>query len=195
MKKSMLALLAGLSAAALLANPAQAQATAAAGAATDTAPHAYIGLGVGVVSNPSAGGRRATGKIFGGYEFNRNWAVEGGITGFRTSDFLFWDGTQDGLVSEGHVRSRAAYVAGKYTMPINEDFAAYGKFGLSHSERKVSTPQWSFTDRDTGLYAGVGAQYKLTRDVAAVVEYERYGKRKTFGPKADVYSVGLKYGF
>jgi OOP family OmpA-OmpF porin len=31
--------------------------------------------------------------------------------------------------------------------------------------------------------------------VAAVVEYERYGKRKTFGPKADVYSVGLKYGF
>jgi OOP family OmpA-OmpF porin len=191
MKKTMLAVLAGF----LAMGGAQAQTTAAASAAADTAPHAYVGLGVGVVSDPSAGGRRATAKVFGGYEFNRNWALEGGFTGFRTSDFLLWDGTQDGPVTEGHVRSRAAYVAGKYTIPINENFAAYGKLGLSHSERKVSSPQWSFTERDTGLYAGLGAQYKLTRDLSAVVEYERYGKRKTFGPKADVYSVGLKYGF
>lgn len=194
MKKMMFALLAGLSAV----GAAQAQTAASTLAANaDTAPHAYIGLGVGVVSDTVAGGRRANAKIFGGYEFDRNWGVEAGFTRFRTSDFYYWDGNQQGTVNDGHVKSYRSYAAGKYTVPLNENFSAYGKFGLSYSVRKVSVPKagLGYTDRDTGLYAGLGAQYKLTKNVAAVVEYERFGKRKENGPKADVYSIGLKYGF
>jgi OOP family OmpA-OmpF porin len=198
MKNLIISLLASLSAI----GAAQAQTTADTSPArlgAETTPHAYIGLGLGVVSDTTAGGRRATAKIFGGYEFNRNWGVEAGFTRFRTSEFMAWDSTSDGGfdVSPGSMKTWRSYAAGKYTMPISEKFSAFGKFGLSHSERKVSVPKqgWSYTDRDTGLYAGLGAQYKLTKDLDAVVEYERYGKRKVYGPKADVYSIGLKYGF
>jgi len=90
------------------------------------------------------------------------------------------------------VKSYRSYAASKYTVPVNENFSAYSKFGLSYSKRKVSVPKAGLYDtvRDTGLYAGVRC-----RNLAAVVEYERYGKRKENGPKADVYSIGLKYGF
>ena len=80
---------------------------------------------------------------------------------------------------------------------VNENLSAYGKFCLSYSERKVSVPKAGLYDtvRDTGLYAGLGVQYKLTKNIAAVVKYERYGARKQNGSKADVYSMGLIYDF
>jgi OOP family OmpA-OmpF porin len=88
------------------------------------------------------------------------------------------------------------YVAGKYTMPINEQFAAYGKLGLSNSKRALSTPSGlSYSKYDTGAYAGVGVQYALNQNVSLNAEYERYGKDKDFGAKADVWTVGAKYSF
>lgn len=194
MKKMMFALLAGLSAV----GAAQAQTAASTSLTTaDTAPHAYMGLGASAVGDTIGGGLKVHPKIFGGYAFDRNWGVEAGFMRFRTADFFYWDGNQQGTVADGQVKGYRSYAAGKYTVPINENFSAYGKFGLSYSVRKVSIPKVGLrdTERDTGLYAGLGAQYKLTKNVAAVVEYERYGKRKENGPKADVYSVGLKYGF
>lgn len=198
MKKLIVSLFASLSAI----GAAQAQTAADTGAtklAAEARPQAYVGLGLGVVSDPTASGRRATAKIFGGYDFTPNWGVEAGLAGFRTSEFTAIDYRQDGSYDwgQGKVKSYRAYLAGKYTMPVTERLSAVGKFGLSYSERKVSVslPGWSFNDSDTGLYAGLGAQYKLARNLDAVVEYERYGKRKNFGPKADVYSIGLKYGF
>jgi OOP family OmpA-OmpF porin len=193
-------LIPGVLAAFLAAGAAQAQTAdgaPAAPAATD-APHAYVGLGVGIVSDPTAGGRRANAKIFGGYEFNRNWGVEAGFTRFRTSEFTAINMRPDGYdLAQASLKTSRAYLAGKYAVPINEKFSAYGKLGLSHSESKVSAglPGWNYTVSDNGLYAGLGAQYKLTREIAAVVEYERFGKRKEGGPKADVYSAGLKYSF
>jgi OOP family OmpA-OmpF porin len=198
MKKLILSVLASLSAI----GAAQAQTTADSGPTKLTAeakPHAYVGLGLGIVSDTIAGGRRANAKIFGGYEFNQNWGVEAGLAGFRTSEFTAWDWTPDTgyIFGKGYAKTTRAYLAGKYTVPIGERFSAFGKFGLSYSQRKTSAEMrgWNYTDRDTGLYAGVGAQYKLTGNLDAVVEYERYGKRKVSGPKADVYSIGLKYGF
>lgn len=195
MKNPILVLLAGC----FTAGAAQAQTAGAAGTALDATPHAYVGLGVGVVSDTTAGGRRANAKIFGGYEFDRNWGIEAGFTRFRTSEFTALNWSPDGAYefAQGRMKTSRAYLAGKYAVPINEKFSAYGKLGLSHSESKVSAPLpgWNFRVSDTGLYAGLGAQYKLTRDIAAVVEYERYGKRKDSGPKADVYSAGLRYSF
>ena len=43
--------------------------------------------------------------------------------------------------------------------------------------------------------ADAGLQYKLTENVALTGEYERYGKKKMLGAKADAFTVGLKYGF
>jgi hypothetical protein len=38
-------------------------------------------------------------------------------------------------------------------------------------------------------------QYNLNQQVALTAEYERYGKSKDFGAKADVWTVGARYSF
>jgi len=38
-------------------------------------------------------------------------------------------------------------------------------------------------------------QYNLNQQVALTAEYERYGKSKAFGAKADAWTVGARYSF
>ncbi|MGZ9046182.1 MAG: outer membrane beta-barrel protein, partial [Telluria sp.] len=89
------------------------------------------------------------------------------------------------------------YVAGKASAPINEQFSVFGKLGAAYnkSEMRSSTPGLSRNDSDTGVYAGLGAQYNLSQQVALTLEYERYGKSKDFGAKPDVITVAARYNF
>jgi OOP family OmpA-OmpF porin len=172
---------------------ASAAAMTAAQAQTTTAPRAYIGAGVATADQASGDSYKANAKVFGGYELNQTWAVEGGYTDFRKADIYVG---QAGGIVKGSADGYGLYVAGKYTMPINDQFAAYGKLGLSNSKRAVSTVTGnSYSKYDTGAYAGVGLQYTLTQNVSLNAEYERYGKDKDFGAKADVWTVGAKYSF
>jgi OOP family OmpA-OmpF porin len=140
-------------------------------------PHAYVGLGAAIADDTSRDEYRVSPKVFGGYEFTPNWGVEAGYTRFHDA---------------AGYNSNSSYVTGKYTVPLDDRFSAFAKLGLEHSERT----NWSRrTDRDNGLYGGLGVQYALNRNLALTAEYERYGKDKSFGAKADVYTVGLKYGF
>jgi opacity protein-like surface antigen len=141
------------------------------------APHAYVGLGAAIADDTSRDEYRVSPKIFGGYEFTPNWGVEAGYTKFDDAP--------------GY-NSNSSYLAGKYTVPLDERFSAFAKLGLEHSERTNWSRQ---TDRDNGLYGGLGVQYALNSKLAITAEYERYGKDKSSGTKADVYTVGLKYGF
>ena len=173
--------------------------TAAVGAAqaqtTQTQPRAYVGVGiatadhvnssVGGLTNFDSDGYKASGKIFGGYEFDQNWGVEAGYTNFDKED-----------VAGGTVKGSGTYVAGKYSIPLAERVTGYGKLGVAYNERKYSSSTLGQVNSyDTGLYGGVGVEYKLNEKLAVNAEYERYGKDKAFGAKADVYTVGLKYGF
>jgi len=190
MKKLILALIAG---------------TAAMGAAqaqtTQTQPRAYVGVGVatadhedssvGGLTNINSDGYKASAKIFGGYEFDQNWGAEVGYTDFRHSDFNY----ANGVGGSGRTKGYGYYVAGKYNYPVNDQVAVYGKLGLQHSERKLESPALNLKDSDTGAYGAVGVQYNLNQQVALTAEYERYGKSKDFGAKADVWTVGARYSF
>jgi OOP family OmpA-OmpF porin len=174
MKQLILALVASIAAV----GAAQAQSTTANPPyAAGFTPHAYVGVGAAIADEVWNGDYHVSPKIYGGYEFTPNWGVEAGYTQFHEkSDY----------------NSNGSYIAGKYTVPIDERFSAFGKLGLQHSERTNLARQ---TDRDNGLYGGIGVQYALNRNLALTAEYERYGKDKSSGAKADVYTVGLKYGF
>jgi OOP family OmpA-OmpF porin len=185
MKKMMMALLAGLSVAAL-ANPAQAQTT------TGTAPHAYVGIGMAAAENRIVDAWKADAKIFAGYQFDQNLGVEAGFTRFGRVGVHF--ATIDRNI-DGRTKGSSSYIAGKYTMPLNEQVAAYGKLGVAYSERSYVSNFGALGEHDTGIYAGAGLQLKLTGHLALTGEYERFGKKKTFGAKADVFTLGLKYGF
>jgi OOP family OmpA-OmpF porin len=160
-------------------------AVAGAAQAQTTTPHAYIGIGAATANNKSTDDYKTNAKVYGGYEFDQNWGVEAGYTNFDKVDTPF-----------GNVKGSGTYVAGKYSMPLGDRFTGYGKLGVSYNERKFSNSLGAQANNyDTGLYGGVGVEYKLNEKLAVNAEYERYGKDKAFGAKADVYTVGLKYGF
>jgi opacity protein-like surface antigen len=186
MKNVIFALLAVLSAV----GAAQAQTTAPTTADTD--PHAYIGIGVANAENRVVDAWKSDAKIFAGYQFDQNFGVEAGYTNFGRVGFHY--PTFDGGIS-GSTRGQSTYVAGTYTMPLNDRVAAYGKLGVEYSQRRYSSNVGALGEHDTGLYAGAGLQVKLTGNLALTGEYERYGKKKTLGAKADVFTLGLKVGF
>jgi OOP family OmpA-OmpF porin len=193
MKKLIFALIAG--AAAMTAAQAQ---TAEAG------PHGYVGIGAATADHDykldSAGitgvnsdGYKASAKVFGGYDFDQRYGVEAGYTDFRSSNLNF---TQNGATGSGSAKGYGVYVAGKATAPITDEFSAYGKLGVAYSHRELNTSTGlNSTNHDTGAYAAVGVQYNISPQVGLTAEYERYGKTKDFGAKADVWTAGVKYSF
>jgi OOP family OmpA-OmpF porin len=173
MKKLIVALIAGAAAM-----------TAAQAQTVDTQPHAYVGVGAATAKNVQTDDYRTGGKIYGGYQVNQTWAAEAGYTDYGNKD-----------VANGTTKSNSYYVAGKATMPINERFNAYGKLGVQHSERKFDSAALNVKDTDTGAYGALGVEYKLNQQVALTAEYERYGKEKDIGAKANVWTVGAHYNF
>ena len=190
MKKLIFALIAGTA----LAGAAQAQ---------TTGPRAYVGVGVATAdhdynlagtTNGSSDGYKASGKIFGGYDFDRTWGAEVGYTDFRSSDYNYtFNGATGRATSDGH----SFYVAGKATAPINEQFEVFGKLGVARNKSSLSATNAVFNrdESKTEGYGALGAQYNINKQVALTLEYERYGKSKDFGAKADVWTVAAKYNF
>ena len=181
-----------------------------AGAAAMTAAQAqtgmsrgYVGVGIATAettytvagsSNMGDPGYRASGKIFGGVDINQMWGAELGYTDFRSANANYSIGATPGNISsEGH----SWYLAGKASMPINEQFSAFGKLGAARNTISISssTVGYNREDTDTGLYAAIGAEYRLTPQIALSLEYERYGKSRDLGPKPDVWTVAAKYSF
>ncbi len=177
-----------------------------AAAAAMGAAHAeggYVGAGVstsdhnfklGGASNVDGDGWKAAGKIFGGYEFTPVWGVEAGYTDLRSADGTYNIGTTPGSINTDGSRT---YLAAKATMPVNDQVSVYGKLGVGYSKLDVSTtvPGASWNDNKTEAYGGIGAQYNLNKQVALTLEYERYGKSKDIGAKADAITVGARYSF
>ena len=171
--------------------------------AQETAPRGYVGVGVASADHQynlngatgvSSDGYKASGKLFAGYEFDQTWGVEAGYTDFRKSNANYTLNGKTGTAkSDGH----AFYVAAKATAPLNEQFSVYGKLGAAYNKADLSATDTTL-NRDyskTELYGGVGVQYNLNKQVALTAEYERYGKKKDFGAKADVITVGARYSF
>jgi OOP family OmpA-OmpF porin len=190
MKKTMFAVLAGF----LAMGAAQAQTTGTAPYA-DTAPHAYVGIGVGAVKDSVTNDHKRTTKIFGGYEFDQNWGVEAGYTYLGKTGFYVPRGDNDWTFA--NVKSYSAYAAAKYTFPLTERTSVYGKLGLSHTAHKykAAAPGWNYTESGNGLYAAAGVQARLTEKVSLYAEYERNGKRVINGSKNHVMNAGVKFDF
>jgi opacity protein-like surface antigen len=152
------------------------------------APHYYIGLG----AVHATGSSDTSPKLFGGVDLDNNVGIEAGYVHFGSHDGhdYFADTNYD-----WSDKAYGAYLAGKYTVPLGERFAAYGKIGLAYSNGESETRAngvslYRDKSSDTGAYGALGAQYKLTEKVALNAEFEHMGR--TIG---NVWSVGLKVGF
>ncbi|WP_198119978.1 porin family protein [Massilia rhizosphaerae] len=158
--------------------------------------HPYVGAGVVSANNMLTDSRHADAKIFGGIDFSNNLGIEAGYVNFSRQERQFSEqqtGISGGVT--GVTKGYGTYLAAKYTVPINDRFSAYGKLGVSHNERQYKSNVGSNTDIDNGVYAGLGAQYKLNENLSLVGEFEQYGEGKRLGARAGVWSAGLKVGF
>lgn len=168
----------------------------------------YVGLGVSATPYDfhqyQQDGYKATPKLFAGYEFNQTWGMEAGISRYTGTSMA--SAYQDGVNAYYYSLSnsgKSLYVAAKASVPVNERFAVYGKLGVAHNEfDNVSISLYNgykdrfhYVDSRNGLYASVGALYKLTDKVGVSVEYEHSGTAPVQGVKTDALSLSARYSF
>jgi opacity protein-like surface antigen len=173
----------------------------AAQAQTITGP--YVGIGAsgadreynvpGATMN-SNGGYKFGGKIFAGAQVHENFGAEIGYTDFRKADGNYTlNGANVNTENEGY----GAYIAAKASKNFNDKASVYAKLGVAHTsnEQTSATAGLNRKVSDNAGYGALGMQYKVTEQVALLAEYERYGTKKDFGPKPDVFTIGAKYQF
>jgi OOP family OmpA-OmpF porin len=169
------------------------------------AQSAYVGAGAmasqyefdvpNATSGANRSGTNAAGKIFAGYDFDKTWAIEGGYMDFGSRDYGYSTNNGSGNISTD---SSAFYVAGKATMPINEQVSVFGKLGIIENRDKMRGTGLSQDLRDdhkTNLYASVGAQYAINQKVSLIAEVEHTGKSADQGRDGMGVSLGARYNF
>lgn len=148
--------------------------------------------------------RDAAYKIFGGYQFNRNFAIEGGY--FDLGKFGFTATTIPAGTLRGDIKLRGLNLDLVGTLPITEKFSAIGRVGMNYASAKDSFSSTGAVTAPTNLNPrksaahyklGVGLQYAFTDALAMRVEAERYRIDDAVGNKGDIdlVSVGLIYRF
>lgn len=161
-------------------------------------------LGGGLTTTSITDRNRDTGyKLYGGYQFNPNFAMEGGY--FDLGKFGFTANTNPAGTLDGNMKVRGLNLDVVGTLPITEKFSAFGRGGLIYYQSRdsfrgtgavgVSNPNPSKSG--PGYKFGVGLQYAFTPAFAVRTEAERYRINDAVGHKGDVdlFSVGLVYRF
>lgn len=163
---------------------------------------AYAGVGALVrhydlsqpgTTNDSTSGTSLSGRWIAGYDFDRHWGVELGYVdiGKPAVD------TQGGgrLSTRGH----AWFGAVKASLPLSEKSAVFGKAGVDLHRWEVmgSGPASSLNRRttDTALYLSAGLQYRLSGNLAATFEIERFGATQHPGGPLAGASLSLLFRF
>lgn len=142
-------------------------------------------------------------KIYGGYQVNKYFALEGGY--FDLGRFSFDATTVPAGTLNGSIKLRGVNLDLVGTVPITERFSAFGRIGANYAQARDSFSSTGAvhvlnpnpTKRDTNLKVGLGVQYAFTDSVAMRAEVERYRINDAVGNKGDVdlVSVGLVYTF
>ena len=187
----------------------------------------YVGVGLGHATqklgdlgsgvNQHAGKLGA--KIYGGYQFNDNFALEGGYHYLNKNkiDHSYSDQDSSGnahLSVQGHLFSLAAVGI----VPINPNFSLFGKLGGGAYHSKVNagyTITYASNTRFDGLTVsdsgsgkkthavpvfGIGGEYKFDKNMAVRVEYENFGKPKLADSdvklkRLDMLSISFRTAF
>lgn len=142
-------------------------------------------------------------KLFGGYEFNKYFALEGGY--FNLGGFGFTANTAPPSGLTGVIKLQGANLDAVGILPFTDKFAAFGRIGYAYTSAKdtfvgygaviATTPERS--DHSSNYKFGFGLQYAFSSSWAMRAEAERYRVGDAVGNKGDIdlLSVGLLYRF
>lgn len=141
-------------------------------------------------------GRRVGAKVYGGYQFTPKYALEQGYVDFRTARNTY---VTNGVADPLELHAQALYLAGKATLPLNPALALHAKLGAAYRRWEVAGGGalrcFSRTTYDTRLFAGVGASFDLSRNVALTLDYERFGNTSADSGRINTLSLGARMYF
>lgn len=174
-----------------------------------------------VANNGDSKDTGLAGRVFGGYQFNQNFAAELGYTKFHnatanettssTTTPVFGAPFTTNSTASGTVKTDAFDIVGKGIIPLQNGFSIYGKLGAAYlrTSGNVNTTVTNTggfnntTTTTTNLDAhkvlptfGAGASYDITQNLAADVSWMRIQKvGNTKLNNTDFVGAGLTYKF
>jgi OOP family OmpA-OmpF porin len=142
-------------------------------------------------------------KLFGGYQFNRNIALEGGYFDLGKNSFSTGTIPPGTLAGQSKVRGLNLDLVG--TLPLTERFSALARVGVQHAWSKSTASGTgegagvapSSKRDDSGAKVGFGLQYEMSPAVWVRGEVERYRIKNAVGQSnnVDVATVSLVFPF
>ena len=142
-------------------------------------------------------------KVFGGYQFNRNFAVEAGY--FNLGKFGFTSTTVPAGSLSGSIRVQGVNLDLVGTLPLTQRLSAIARIGGQYADtRDTFTGGGAVTvlnpnprQRAFNAKFGVGLQYEFSPSFLIRAEAERYRINDAVGNRGDVnmYSVSLVFPF
>lgn len=132
-------------------------------------------------------------RILGGYQFNKNLAVELGYTDVG-------EVSASGTFSAS-IEAKIWELVAVGSWPFTPNFSAYGKLGMYRGDTDFSTNNPAFaneSESNTDLTYGIGVRWDFTRNLGARAEYQIYkdiGGGNIGEGDVDVISVGVIWKF
>ena len=142
-------------------------------------------------------------KVFGGYQLNKYFALEGGY--FDLGEYSFQANTLPVGTYSGNIRIKGINLDAVGILPITQKISAFGRLGLNTAKAQthfagtgaVNVLDPDHSKRDTNYKMGLGLAYAFTPSLALRAEAERYRIDDTMNNRGDVdlVSLGLVYRF
>jgi len=149
--------------------------------------HFYGGFGLGSSDSNLGGAIDSTDtawKMFGGYQFNKYFAVEGGFIDLGNAS-----------TAGASFDSKAWQASAVGSLPMTEQFALTGKLGIARTATDISA---GGSDHNTDPTYGLGLRYDINRQIGIRGEWERFRvSGNPFAGKSDtdVFSINAIYRF
>jgi OOP family OmpA-OmpF porin len=134
-------------------------------------------------------------KLYGGYRFTETFGVEAGYA--RLGRVSQWTSVR-GLSTLQNGSGNVFYAAATARLPLGDSFALNGRLGISRG-RISGGDSWvpanqRISGSATGVMAGFGAEYRMTKNLSMTADYDYFGKLSKQA-KGGMLSVGLRANF
>jgi len=126
-------------------------------------------------------------KLFGGYQFNKNIAVE--ISYIDLGDFSF-----DNTVIDIDADVDAFAIDAVGILPLNDMFSLHGRAGIArwdlNGDSNILGTTVDFDDNGTDFHYGLGGTFNVTEQIGIRAEWERIED-----VDADIYTANVAFNF
>lgn len=136
-------------------------------------------------------------KLFGGYQFNRNFALEAGY--FNLGRFGFSSTTSPAGTLDGQIKLQGLNLDLVGTLPLTDKLSVIGRVGAQYAKASdrfsgsgaVVVLNPSPSERATNYKLGAGLQYEISRSMLLRAELERYRINDAVGNHGDVNMLSV----